>query len=102
MSLNFYRKIIEIFPINKQILVFCLFFAVFSAFWAPAQTKHQRYIEYIERYKGVALQHEREFGVPFLSAVQDYPEMGRRLYDALKNHPEPEPVRDFVPCRLIG
>ena len=45
---------------------------------------------------------EREFGVPFLSAVQDYPEMGRRLYDALKNHPEPEPVRDFVPCRLIG
>ena len=64
MSLNFYRKIIEIFPINKQILVFCLFFTVFSAFWAPAQTKHQRYLDYIERYKSVALQHEREFGVP--------------------------------------
>ena len=45
---------------------------------------------------------EREFGVPFLSAVQDYPEMGRRLYDALKKNPASEPVRDFVPCRLIG
>jgi len=64
MSFNFERKIKEIFPINKRILVFCLIFAVFCAFLAPAQSKRQRYIDYIERYKGVALQHEREFGVP--------------------------------------
>jgi len=37
---------------------------VFSAFSASAQNKQQRCLDYIERYKKVALQHEREFGVP--------------------------------------
>ena len=64
MSLNFERKIIEFFPINKQISLFCLIFVLFCAFSAPAQTKHQRYMDYIERYKDVALQSEREYGVP--------------------------------------
>ena len=64
MSFYFERKIIEIFPINKRILVFCLIFVLFSAFLAPAQTKHQRYLDYIERYKHVALQSEREYGIP--------------------------------------
>ncbi len=58
------RKFIEIFSFGKQISFFCFFFALFCAFWAPAQTKHQRYLDYIERYKGVALQHERDYGVP--------------------------------------
>ena len=62
--IDFERKIIEIFPINKQLSCFCLIFVLFSAFSAPAQTKHQRYLDYIERYKTVALEHEREFGVP--------------------------------------
>ena len=64
MSLNFERKIIEFFPINKQISLFCLIFILFCAISAPAQTKHQRYMDYIERYKEVALQSEREYGVP--------------------------------------
>ena len=64
MSLNFERKIIDFFPINKQIMCFCLIFVAFSAFSASAQTKHQRYLDYIERYKNVALQSEREFGIP--------------------------------------
>ncbi len=64
MSLNFERKIIAFFPINKQIMCFCLIFVAFSAFSASAQTKHQRYLDYIERYKNVALQSEREFGIP--------------------------------------
>ena len=64
MNFYFERKIIEIFPINKQILVFCLIFVLFSAICAPAQTKHQRYLDYIERYKKVALQSEREYGIP--------------------------------------
>ncbi len=64
MSLNFERKIIEIFPINKRILVFCLIFALFWGISASAQPKHQRYLDYIERYKSVALQFEREFGIP--------------------------------------
>ena len=64
MSFNFERKIIDFFPINKQISVFCLIFAFFCAFSASAQTQHTKYLEYIERYKQVALDHEREFGVP--------------------------------------
>jgi len=64
MSFNFERKIIDFFPINKQILFFCLIFVLFSAISASSQTKQQRYLDYIDRYKSVALQHEREFGVP--------------------------------------
>ena len=58
------RKIIAFFPINKRMLLICLIFVHFSAFFATAQTKHQRYLDYIERYKMVALEHEREYGVP--------------------------------------
>lgn len=36
----------------------------FSAISASAQTKHQRYLDYIERYKMVALEYERDYGVP--------------------------------------
>lgn len=64
MSFNLERKIIVFFPINKQISLFCLIFALFWAFSATAAPKHQRYLDYIERYKTVALQYEREYGVP--------------------------------------
>ena len=62
--LDLERKIIDNFPINKRIINFCLFFALISAFSAAAQPKQQRYLDYIERYKRVALQHEAEYGVP--------------------------------------
>ena len=64
MSFNFERKIIFFFSINKQILYFCSIFVLFSAFSASAQPKHQQYLDYIERYKTVALQTERDYGVP--------------------------------------
>ena len=48
----------------KQISHFCLFFALFCALSATAQTKQQRYLDYIERYKAIALQGERDYGVP--------------------------------------
>ena len=64
MSLNFERKIIDFFSINKQKTLFCLIFALFCAFSAFSQTQHERYLAYIERYKQVALEQEREFGVP--------------------------------------
>ena len=64
MSLNFDCKIIDFFPISKQISHFCLIFALFWALSAPAQTKHQQYLDYIERYKQVAMQSAREYGVP--------------------------------------
>ena len=64
MSFYLGRKFIEIFSKSKQISAFCLFFAVFYAFSASSQTTRQDYLDYIERYKLVALQHEQEYGVP--------------------------------------
>ena len=64
MSLNLERKIIDFFSINKQILLFCSIFIVFCAFSASSQSKQEQYLEYIERFKDVALEQEREFGVP--------------------------------------
>ncbi len=64
MSFYLERKIIDNFPINKRIYVFCLIFAVFYAFTASSQTTRQDYLDYIERYKPVALQFEQEYGVP--------------------------------------
>jgi len=64
MSLNLERKIIDFLPINKQILVFCLIFAAFFAIEASSQTIRQDYLDYIEQYKQVALQYERDYGVP--------------------------------------
>ena len=64
MSLNLERKIIDFFSINKQILLFCSIFIVFCAFSASSQIKQEQYLEYIERFKDVALEQEREFGVP--------------------------------------
>ena len=64
MSFNFERKIIVFFPINKRILHFCLIFGLFRAISGTAQTKHQRYLDYIERYKAVAIETERDYGVP--------------------------------------
>ena len=64
MSVYLERKIIDNFPINKRISVFCLIFALFYAFSASSQTTRQDYLDYIERYKVVALQYEHEYGVP--------------------------------------
>ena len=64
MSFNLERKIIDNFPISKQIRIFCLIFATFYAFLAYSQTSRQDYLDYIDRYKRVALQYEREYGVP--------------------------------------
>lgn len=64
MSFNLERKIIDFFPKNKHLSHFCLIFALFWAVSAAAQPRQQHYLDYIERYKTVALQHEKEYGVP--------------------------------------
>ena len=64
MSLNLERKIIEFFFIGKQKTYFCLIFALFWAFSAQGQTRHERYLDYIDRFKTVALEYEREYGIP--------------------------------------
>lgn len=57
-------KFIDIFLKNKRFYCFWAFFALFCGFLLPAQTLKARYISYIERYKQVAQQHQREFGIP--------------------------------------
>lgn len=64
MSFNLERKIIDFFPKNKRISVFCLIFGLFFGILANAQSRRQDYLDYIERYKPVALQYEHEYGVP--------------------------------------
>ncbi len=64
MSFNFERKIIDFFPINKRILFFCLIFGLFYTISLSAQPTRQDYLDYIDRYKSVALQYENEYGVP--------------------------------------
>ncbi len=49
---------------NKQKAAFCLIFVLMTALFAKAQALSARYLEYIERFKGIALQHQRDFGVP--------------------------------------
>ena len=61
---NLGRKFIEYFPNTKHFFVFWALFGLFCGISAVAQPKHQRYLDYIERYKQVALQYEQEFGVP--------------------------------------
>jgi len=64
MSFYFERKIINFLPINKRILFFCLIFGLFYTISMSAQPTRQDYLDYIDRYKGVALQYENEYGVP--------------------------------------
>ena len=64
MSFYFERKIIVFFPISKRILLFCLIFGLFYTFSLSAQPTRQDYLDYIDRYKTVALQYENEYGVP--------------------------------------
>lgn len=49
---------------DKQKTAFCSFFALFVAFFASSQALNARYLEYIDRYKAIALEHQRDFGVP--------------------------------------
>ena len=58
------RKFIEYFPYSKHFFVFWALFGLFCGISATAQPKHQRYIDYIERYKQIALQYEHEYGIP--------------------------------------
>jgi hypothetical protein len=64
MSFYFERKIINFLPINKRILFFCLIFGLFYTISLSAQPTRQDYLDYINRYKNVALQYENEYGVP--------------------------------------
>jgi len=61
---NLSRKYIENILKFKQISRFYVIFAIFLPILAVAQPRHGRYVAYIERYKAIALQHEREFGIP--------------------------------------
>lgn len=49
---------------DKQKTAFCSFLLLFVALLARGQALNARYLEYIDRYKAIALEHQRDFGVP--------------------------------------
>lgn len=58
------RKNSHYFSNSKQKAIFCLILSVFGAVFAHSQSLNARYLEYIDRYKAIALEHQRDYGVP--------------------------------------
>lgn len=58
------RKNRKFFSNSKLKPSFCLFFALLCSILAHAQALNARYLEYIEQYKSIAVQHQRDYGVP--------------------------------------
>lgn len=58
------RKNSDNFLNGKLTAAICSFFACFVAFFADGQALNARYLEYIDRYKAIALEHQRDYGVP--------------------------------------
>ena len=58
------RKYIDNFSHGKQKNVFCAILCAFLAFQALAQRLQDSYVDYIDRYREVALQHQIAFGIP--------------------------------------
>ena len=58
------RKNSYYFSNCKQKATICLILSLFVAVFAHSQGMNARYLEYIDRYKAIALEHQREFGVP--------------------------------------
>lgn len=48
----------------KQKALFCLFLTLFVSVFVHSQSLNARYLEYIDRYKAIALEHQQEYGVP--------------------------------------
>lgn len=46
----------------KQKIIFCFIFSVFLAFFAQSQTSQQ--LEYVAKYRYLAIQHQRQYGIP--------------------------------------
>lgn len=49
---------------GKQKMLICLIFSLLPALCVLAQALNARYLEYIDRYKVIAIEHQRTFGVP--------------------------------------
>lgn len=58
------RKNRDNFLNDKQKALICSILMLFVAFFAHSQALSARYLEYIERYKAIALEHQRDYGVP--------------------------------------
>ena len=52
------------FSNSKQKAFFCLILPLFAAVLAHSQSLNARSLEYIDRYKAIALEHQQEYGVP--------------------------------------
>ena len=57
-------KYIEYFSKNNLIGVFCVIFITFGHHFATAQRLSATYLQYIEQYKEIAIDQQREYGIP--------------------------------------
>ena len=62
--MNDMRKYKQNFSNDKQKWSTCLIFLLFVAIVAPSQALNARFLAYIDRYKVIALEHQRDYGVP--------------------------------------
>ena len=58
------RKNSYYFSNSKQKATFCLILSLFGVLFVHSQSLNARYLEYIDRFKTIALEHQREYGVP--------------------------------------
>ncbi|HAP50488.1 MAG TPA: hypothetical protein DCQ56_04615 [Porphyromonadaceae bacterium] len=64
MLFKIFCKIIKYFVIYKRLAPFCIIFGAASTGLAQQPRLNAVYLEYIDRYKEVAIKHHTEFGVP--------------------------------------
>lgn len=57
-------KVIDIFSNCKQKTYICTIAALLFSLTSPAQTLNARYLDYIERYKAIAMEHSKTLGIP--------------------------------------
>ncbi|MBQ0069297.1 MAG: glucosaminidase domain-containing protein [Bacteroidales bacterium] len=57
-------KVIDIFSNCKQKTYICTLLAALFSLTATAQTLNARYLDYIERYKAIAMEHSKTLGIP--------------------------------------
>lgn len=58
------RKYRKFFSIGKHLVAFCLILSLSATAIGQVQTLNAHYLEYIERYRSIAIEHQRDYGVP--------------------------------------
>ena len=66
--IKYLRKYIDIFPNSNRLTVFCAILAVFTLMadnsFVFAQKTQENYVKYIKKYKKIAVEHRKKYGIP--------------------------------------